>query len=132
MQTLIIFIALLSYLNLLISHLCVCYHLTGHRQILSEEETLDEHGNVRRIDGRQLKKYRLSDYQWLNFGQVNTVVKSLAQGLMDKGVAPSDKVLIISETRIEWMLSAHAIVRTGATIVTLFSNLGKLLLNATL
>lgn len=98
--------------------------ILGYRQVLSEEISLDEEGNSRRIDGRQLKKYRLSEYQWLTYGQVDTFSRSIAQALFAKGIASSDKVLIISETRIEWMICAQAIIRTGATLVTLFSNLG--------
>lgn len=97
----------------------------GYRQVLSEEESLDEQGNSRRIDGRQLKQYRLSpNYTWMTYGQVDTFTKNLAQSLYARGIASFDKVLIISETRVEWMLCAQAIIRTGATIVTLFSNLG--------
>lgn len=98
--------------------------LLGYRQVLSEVDSLDEHGNLKRIDGRQLKQYRLSDYQWLTYGQVDSVTNNLAQGLMSMGITDSDKVLILSETRVEWMLSAQAIIRTGAAVVTLFSNLG--------
>ena len=103
--------------------LFVC-DLLGYRQVLSEVDSLDEHGNLKRIDGRQLKQYRLSDYQWLTYGQVDSVTNNLAQGLMSMGITDSDKVLILSETRVEWMLSAQAIIRTGAAVVTLFSNLG--------
>lgn len=92
--------------------------------MLSEEESLDDQGKSRRIDGRQLKRYRLSEYKWLTYGQVDTFSRSLAQALFSKGIASTDKVLIISETRVEWMVCAQAIIRTGATIVTLFSNLG--------
>jgi len=98
--------------------------MPGYRQVLSEEESLDEQGNSRRIDGRQLKRYRLSEYKWLTYGQVDTFSRNLAQAFFSKGIASTDKVLIISETRIEWMVCAQAIIRTGATIVTLFSNLG--------
>ncbi|KAI2808186.1 Long-chain-fatty-acid--CoA ligase 4 [Blomia tropicalis] len=96
----------------------------GYRQILSEEISLDQQGNARRIDGRQLKRYRLSEYKWLTYDQVDFLSRSVAQAMFSKGIASSDKVLIISETRVEWMICAHAIIRTGATIVTLFSNLG--------
>lgn len=91
---------------------------------MSEEDSLDEHGRVKRLDGRQLKRYRLSDYQWYNYGQVESITKSIAQGLTVKGVSSKDKVLLLSETRVEWMLAAQGIMRTGATVVTLFSNLG--------
>ena len=96
----------------------------GHRQVISEEEALDGNGKVKRIDGRSLKKYRLDDYKWMTYQQANDFTTALAHELISTGVTPQSKVLIISETRYEWMLSAQAVVRTGASIVTLFSNLG--------
>lgn len=43
---------------------------------------------------------------------------------MVNGVRPGDVVLILAETRLEWMLSAQAIFRLGATISTLYTTLG--------
>jgi len=92
--------------------------------VISEEEALDENGKAKRIDGRSLKKYRLDNYKWINYQQADDITRALAHELISTGVTPSSKVLIFSETRYEWMLAAQAIVRTGAAIVTLFSNLG--------
>jgi long-subunit acyl-CoA synthetase (AMP-forming) len=44
---------------------------------------------------------------------------------MANGVNYGDKVLLLSETRVEWFLCAQAIAKLGGTIVTLFSNLGN-------
>ncbi|CAG2121636.1 unnamed protein product, partial [Medioppia subpectinata] len=40
------------------------------------------------------------------------------------GAAFGDKILILSETRVEWFLCAQAVAKLGASVVTLFSNLG--------
>ncbi|CAG2178879.1 unnamed protein product, partial [Oppiella nova] len=81
-------------------------------------------GKAKRIDGRSLKKYRLSDYKWLTYGQIDTITTSIAKGLVANGAAFGDKILILSETRVEWFLCAQAIAKLGGTVVTLFSNLG--------
>lgn len=92
--------------------------------MLSEQNRVGKDGKEVRIDGRQLKQYRLSPYEWINYGQLHTIVNHLAHGLQAKGVIGGHKVLLMSETRIEWMLSAFAIVDAGGVTVTLFSNLG--------
>ncbi|CAG2117963.1 unnamed protein product, partial [Medioppia subpectinata] len=48
----------------------------------------------------------------------------MAKGLAANGAAFGDKILILSETRVEWFLCAQAIAKLGGCIVTLFSNLG--------
>ena len=99
--------------------------MTGYREILAAEEAVGTDGKVRRIDGRSLRQYKLSEYKWLTYGQVDVITRSLAKGLMANGVQFGDKVLILCETRVEWFLSAQAVIRLGGCVVTLFSNLGK-------
>nr|XP_046917028.1 LOW QUALITY PROTEIN: long chain acyl-CoA synthetase 9, chloroplastic-like [Dermatophagoides farinae] len=96
----------------------------GYRQVLSEEVALDSQGQIRRMDGRQLKQYHLSDYKWLTYSQVNDVTNNIAQGLIANGINELSRVMIISETRIEWMLCFQSLLRCNATLATVFSNLG--------
>jgi long-subunit acyl-CoA synthetase (AMP-forming) len=93
--------------------------------VLSAEDSIGKDGKIRRIDGKSLKKYKLSEYKWLTYGQVDTISRNIAKGLLANGVNYGDKVLLLSETRVEWFLCAQAIAKLGATIVTLFSNLGN-------
>ena len=97
----------------------------GYRELLYEENCYDSEGNVKRLDGRILKKVKLSDYQWLTYGQVDHITRDLSKGLAAQGVSFGHKVLILSETRVEWMLSTIALTKLGACVVTLFPNLGK-------
>ena len=97
--------------------------------MLSAEDSFGADGKAKRIDGRSLKKYKLSDYKWLTYGQIDAITKSLAKGLMASGVSFGDKVLILCETRVEWFLCAQAVAKLGGCVVTLFSNLG---MNSTL
>lgn len=93
--------------------------------MLSEEVALDSQGQIRRMDGRQLKQYHLSDYKWLTYSQVNDVTNNIAQGLIANGINELSRVMIISETRIEWMLCFQSLLRCNATLATVFSNLGN-------
>ena len=52
-------------------------------------------------------------YQWFSYNQVDVRVEHVAKGLLVNGVHPQDKVNIFAETRIEWMISAQAILRIG-------------------
>lgn len=54
---------------------------------------------------------------WL---QVKKRVRIIAGKLIDLGVKPDDRVAIMSSTRIEWALTAFAILETGATIVAIY------------
>ncbi|KAH7638395.1 long chain fatty acid coa ligase-like protein [Dermatophagoides farinae] len=96
----------------------------GYRQVLSEESILNDKGQERRMDGRKLKRYYLSDYKWITYGQAQTTTRNIAKGLMANGITEGDRIMIFAETRIEWMLSFLAIPQTGAVVVTAFSNLG--------
>ncbi|XP_054159257.1 long-chain-fatty-acid--CoA ligase 4-like [Oppia nitens] len=98
--------------------------ILGYREVLSCEDSIGRDGKVKRIDGRSLKKYKLSDYKWLTYGQVDVITTNLAKGLLSNGCSFGDKILILSETRVEWFLSAQAVAKLGGTVVTLFSNLG--------
>jgi long-chain acyl-CoA synthetase len=47
-------------------------------------------------------------------------VRSLAKGLIASGVAPGDRVVIMSHTRLEWLLVDYAILAAGAVTVPIY------------
>ena len=65
----------------------------GVRHILAEEEE-------KQSNGRVLKKWKLSDYQWLTIGEVDQRIGDISKGLLVHGVKPKDNVLIFAETRL--------------------------------
>ncbi|CAG2113004.1 unnamed protein product [Medioppia subpectinata] len=97
--------------------------ILAYREILSVEELRGSDGKARRVDGRPLRQYRLSGYKWLTYGRVDTITTSLARGLAANGAHFQDRILILSETRLEWFLCAQAVAKLGACIVTLSPNL---------
>jgi long-chain acyl-CoA synthetase len=51
-------------------------------------------------NGKTLKKWKLSEYQWLTIGEVDDKIGLIARGLLSYGVKPKDNVLIFAETRL--------------------------------
>ncbi|XP_054156382.1 long-chain-fatty-acid--CoA ligase 4-like [Oppia nitens] len=89
----------------------------GYRRILAEEL-------VKQRDGKVMKKWRLSDYQWLSRREVDYRIAAISRGLLLNSVKPKDVVLIVCDTRLEWFLTAQAVFRIGAAISTLYTTLG--------
>ena len=59
----------------------------------------------------------------MTFAEVHHAVRRLAQGLVQTGIRPGDRVAILSENRAEWMLADLAILYAGAIVVTLSAKL---------
>ena len=78
----------------------------GQRQLISEEEELQPNGKI-------FRKVVLGHYQWFNYNQIDERIENIAKGLLVNGVNPEDNVIIFAETRLEWMISAQAILRIG-------------------
>ena len=47
-------------------------------------------------------------------------VRALAKGLIASGVTPGDRVVILSHTRLEWLLLDYAILAAGAVTVPIY------------
>jgi long-chain acyl-CoA synthetase len=56
----------------------------------------------------------------LTAAEVRTTVEAVAAGLIGLGVAPGDRVLLLSRTRREWVLLDHAILAAGAVTVPVY------------
>jgi len=79
---------------------CINFHgrdktCFAYRKVLNEEL-------VKGDDGKMIKKYALSDYHWITYGDLDIRIDNIARGLLVNGVKPRDVVLIFAETRIEW------------------------------
>jgi len=58
-------------------------------------------------------------YKGKSFAEVHASVLNLSQGLIEMGVQRGDRVAILSENRLEWMLADLATIYAGAIVVTL-------------
>lgn len=55
----------------------------------------------------------------LTYARLHTRVVERAGRLADAGVAPRSRVALIAENSLDWLLAAHAILMSGATLVPL-------------
>jgi long-chain acyl-CoA synthetase len=90
----------------------------GVRQILDIEDEKQPNGKV-------FKKYIMGEYQFTTYRQACQRINQIGRGLLSLGLRKGDRILIYSETRPEWLLTAFAAFRHGLTLVTLYSTLGE-------
>src|SRR5207237_5082358 len=60
---------------------------------------------------------RDGSYHPLNWAGASDQVRRLAQGLIALGIAPGDRVALVSENRPEWVIADLAIMSAGAVAV---------------
>lgn len=90
----------------------------GVRDILSVEDQVQQNGKV-------FKKYNMAkEFRWTSYEDLQERVDNLANGLLKLGLKSNDKIVIYSETRAEWLISALACFKIKVTIVTLYATLG--------
>ncbi|KAG9264807.1 long-chain-fatty-acid-CoA ligase 3 [Astyanax mexicanus] len=89
----------------------------GTREVLREEEELQESGKV-------FRKVVLGEYRWLSFEKVYRAASSFGSGLAALGQRPYKNIAIFCETRAEWIIAAQACFMNNFPLVTLYSTLG--------
>ncbi|KAJ8674122.1 hypothetical protein QAD02_005384 [Eretmocerus hayati] len=89
----------------------------GTRQILAEEDEVQPNGRV-------FKKYKMGDYRWKSYTEVEKIATSFSRGLKELGLTVRKNVVIFAETREEWMIAAHACFKQNLTVVTIYATLG--------
>src|SRR3982750_3706311 len=57
---------------------------------------------------------------WLTWAQAAQRVTAIAAGLIGLGVAPEDRVAILSNTRVEWILADFGVMCAGAAPTPLY------------
>jgi long-chain acyl-CoA synthetase len=60
------------------------------------------------------------DWQETNYADAGKAIKELALGLVDLGVEPGDRVCILANTRLEWVIAMYAISAAGAIVVPIY------------
>ncbi|XP_047361763.1 long-chain-fatty-acid--CoA ligase 4 isoform X1 [Vespa velutina] len=89
----------------------------GTRQILAEEDEVQPNGRI-------FKKYKMGDYKWKSFVDVERLAASFSRGLVENGLTLRKNIVIFAETRAEWMIAAHACFKQNLTVVTIYATLG--------
>jgi long-chain acyl-CoA synthetase len=60
------------------------------------------------------------DPVWLTWAQVGTRARAIAAGLYDLGVRTEDRVAILANTRVEWVLADLGVMCAGAATTTVY------------
>ncbi|MBW2454221.1 MAG: AMP-binding protein, partial [Deltaproteobacteria bacterium] len=74
--------------------------------------------SVRRFGGRPCLGQKHGDlWTWTSYGELHTLVRQCRGGLAAIGVEPGDRVALISNNRLEWVVVAYAAFGLGAAVV---------------
>jgi long-chain acyl-CoA synthetase len=61
-------------------------------------------------------------WQGMTFREADAIAREIAAGLIARGVLPGDRVCIVSQTRLEWVLSDVAILLAGGIAVPIYAS----------
>ncbi|XP_015436421.1 PREDICTED: long-chain-fatty-acid--CoA ligase 4 isoform X3 [Dufourea novaeangliae] len=89
----------------------------GTRQILAEEDEVQPNGRI-------FKKYKMGDYKWKTYTEVDRLTNSFSRGIRELGLIARKNIVIFAETRAEWMIAAYGCFKQNLTVVTIYATLG--------
>lgn len=90
----------------------------GTRQVLKEVDEIQP-------DGKTLKKFKLGEYKWRTFMEVEREATNFGKGVREIGVESRERVAIFAETRAEWMIAAQGFFKQACGIATIYATLGE-------
>ncbi len=63
-----------------------------------------------------------SDGEWreMTYAEAGKAINELALGLADLGIEPGDRVCLLANTRVEWVLAMYAISAAGGVVVPIY------------
>lgn len=67
----------------------------------------------------------MGDYSWYTFSEANDLAKNFGRGLRSIGHQPKENIIIFSETRAEWFISAMGAFKQSIPVCTLYATLGE-------
>uniref|UniRef100_A0A0N5BFZ8 long-chain-fatty-acid--CoA ligase n=1 Tax=Strongyloides papillosus TaxID=174720 RepID=A0A0N5BFZ8_STREA len=73
----------------------------------------------------QPSKLDLGDYVWYTYNEVNDEIDLLSRKFREAGMKKGDRLVIFSETRKEWMVTALTAFKEGFPLVTIYATLGE-------
>ncbi|KAH7971733.1 hypothetical protein HPB52_002390 [Rhipicephalus sanguineus] len=81
------------------------------------------HNEEKQPNGKVFRKLVLGEYEWKTYEQFDGQIDLTARGLHSVGAKPGQNLAILAETRVEWLLTAQACLRTNVPLVTLYVTL---------
>ncbi|GBP34593.1 Long-chain-fatty-acid--CoA ligase 4 [Eumeta japonica] len=89
----------------------------GTRTVLGEEDEPQPNGRV-------FKKFKMGEYVWRSYTDVEREARDFGAGLREFGCPPRQNVVMFAETRAEWMVAAHGCFKQSIPVVTIYATLG--------
>jgi long-chain acyl-CoA synthetase len=71
-------------------------------------------------EGTALRFKQDDEWQEVSYAELGDHVRAIAQGLIELGIEPGDRVAIFSDTRAEWTLADFAVLCAGAVSVPVY------------
>ena len=72
----------------------------GTREVIREEDEMQPNGRV-------FKKLVCGEYSWLTYAEVDVRARAFGRGLAVLGQQVRENIVLFSETKAEWMISAQ-------------------------
>ncbi|XP_023343813.1 LOW QUALITY PROTEIN: long-chain-fatty-acid--CoA ligase 4-like [Eurytemora carolleeae] len=95
----------------------------SHQRCLGTRQLLDEEDECQ-PNGKMFKKWKLGDYTWQSYVDVDNLSTYLGKGLRELGQKHLQNICIFADTKAEWMITAQACFKQTFPVVTLYTNLG--------
>ncbi len=73
-------------------------------------------------DAVAFRYYDKDAWQGMTFREADASAREIAAGLVARGVVPGDRICIVSQTRLEWVLSDIAILLAGGVTVPIYAS----------
>jgi len=96
----------------------------GYRKIIEEQIVTDHNGKQVRVDGKVLRKYRLTDYQWITYKEVFERSDFIGKGMLVNGLKRKDRIVILAETCADNLIFGISIANIGLVTISVFATLG--------
>lgn len=81
---------------------------------------------LQEVDGKfMIKKDFQNEYKFITYRETSKRMNAVAAGLSSIGLKAKHRLAIMMETRMEFFLTSSAAFKVGATIATVYANLGK-------
>merc|ERR1719495_1392542 len=96
----------------------------SHNRCLGTRQKLDEEDEYQ-PNGKIFKKWKLGEYTWQSYIDVDILSTDLGKGLRELGQKHLENICVFADTKAEWMIAAQACFKQTFPLVTLYTNLGE-------
>jgi len=95
----------------------------SHKKCLGTRKLLEVKDEVQ-PDGKLFKKWRMGEYSWQSYVDIDTLSTNLGKGLRELGQLPQQNLCIFADTNADWMVAAQGCFKQSFPVVTVYTNLG--------